>query len=240
MNQEINSLHQNDTWKLVKPPANKRLVDCKWVYKIKPGLKGFEQPRFKARLVAKGFTQEEEIYFNEVFSRVVRHTSIRALLYIVVHFDLELEQMDVTNAFLYGTLEENIYMKQPLGYTEDGKENLVCHLQKSIYGLKQSLRQWNKRFDTFITSKGFVKSHFDCCADKKEVTSNIFVLLLLYVDDILIASQNMAEIEKIKQQFVGEFEIKNLGVAKRFLGMELKKDRQRSSLTFCKLLILIE
>lgn len=118
------------------------------------------------------------------------HTSIRVLLSLVVQFDLELGQMDVTTAFLYGTLDENIYMKKPPGFEQVGKENMVCHLQKSIYDLKQSFRQWNKCFDSFIASKGFIKNSFDTCVCKKSVGPKIFVLWLLYVDDSLIASND--------------------------------------------------
>lgn len=92
MNQEIESLHYNKTWKLVEKPPHKRIVDCKWIFKLKPSVNVKDPPRYKARLVAKGFSQEEGIDYNEVFSPVVRHTSIRILLSIVVQFDLELEQ----------------------------------------------------------------------------------------------------------------------------------------------------
>ena len=84
------------------------------------------------------------------FSPVVKHTSIRILLTIVVQFDLELEQMNVKIAFLYGELEEKIYMKQPEGYIQEGKENKVCLLNKSFFGLTQSPKQWYKQFDSFI------------------------------------------------------------------------------------------
>lgn len=141
MKSEMNSLHLNKTWKLVERSAKQKIIDCKWIYKLKPGIKPTDKPKYKARLVAKGFKQEEGIDYTEIFSPVVRHTSIRILLSLVVQFDLELEQMDVTTTFLYGNLEDDLYMAQPPGFVEDGREDYVCHFKKSIYGLKQSPRQ---------------------------------------------------------------------------------------------------
>ena len=103
--------------------------------------------RYKARLVAKGYAQKEGINYNEVFSPIVKHSSIRILLAMVVQFDLELVQLDVKTTFLHSDLEEKIYMTQPDGFKVAGKENWVCKLIKSLYGLKQSPRQWYKRFD---------------------------------------------------------------------------------------------
>jgi hypothetical protein len=97
--------------------------------------------RFKARLVAKGYTQKEGIDYNEVFSLVVKHSSIRVLLALVAQFDLELVQLDVKTVFLHGDLEEDIYMTQPEGFKVASKKNLVCTLNRSLYGLKQSPRQ---------------------------------------------------------------------------------------------------
>jgi len=115
---------------------HQRVVGCKWIFKKKEGIPGVEGPRYKARLVAKGFTQVEGIDYNEIFSPVVKHCSIRILMAIVNQFNLELEQMDVKTAFLYGDLEETIYMEQPKSFVED--KSKVCLLKKFLYGLKQS------------------------------------------------------------------------------------------------------
>ncbi|GJR45460.1 retrovirus-related pol polyprotein from transposon TNT 1-94 [Tanacetum coccineum] len=117
------------------------------VFKKKEGIPGVEDERFKARLVANGFTQREGVDFNEVFSPVVKHSSIRMLLDMVALCDMELQQLDVKTAFLHGELEEKIYMRQPKGFMIQGKEDHACLLKKSLYGLKQSPRQWYKRFD---------------------------------------------------------------------------------------------
>jgi len=113
-----------------------KLVNCKWIFKRKQGIPRVEQGRFKSRLVARGFTQREGIDYNNVFSLVVKHSSIRILLSMVAKFDLELEQMDVKIAFLYGELEETIYMRQLEGFITEGNEDFVCKLNKYLYGLK--------------------------------------------------------------------------------------------------------
>jgi len=113
MNEELESLYKNRTWELVKPLKGQKVIGCKWVFKKKDGSPGVDATRYKARLVVKGFSQREGIDFNEVFSPIVKHSSIRVLLAIVALFDLELEQLDVKTTFLHGDLEEQIYMKQP-------------------------------------------------------------------------------------------------------------------------------
>ena len=141
MCEEIESLHQNKTWILVPRPQTQKIVGCKWIFKVKEDLSNSEPVRFKARLVAKGFTQVEGIDYNEIFSPVVKYTTIRTVLALVAQFNWELEQMDVKTAFLHGKLEETIYMMQPEGFEVKKKgAELVCLLKKSLYGLKQSPR----------------------------------------------------------------------------------------------------
>lgn len=136
--EEMDSLEKNETWSLIDRPEGERTIGCKWIYKIKPGIPGGEDKRYKGRVVAKGYSQVEGIDYNEVFSPVVKHVTIRLLLSLVVHQDLELEQLDLKTSFLHGSLDERILMEQPKGYK---KGNKVCWLKKSIYGLKQSRRQ---------------------------------------------------------------------------------------------------
>ncbi|KAG8480197.1 hypothetical protein CXB51_024909 [Gossypium anomalum] len=226
----MESLHKNKTWALVKLPKVKKTVRCKWVFKKKEGTLGVEEPKYKARLVAKGYSQVPGVDFTDVFSPVVKHSSIRALLGIVAIHDLELEQLDVKTAFLHGELEENIYMQQPEGFTVSEKEDYVCLLKKSLYGLKQSPRQWYKRFDSFMTSHDFKRSSFDSCVYFKKNNDGSFVYLLLYVDDMLIAAKDKREIRKVKAQLNEEFEMKDLGPAKKILGMEILRDRKVSKL----------
>ncbi|KAH9806487.1 hypothetical protein KPL71_002780 [Citrus sinensis] len=116
MQDEMESLQRNQTWTLIPNPGNKRLISCKWIFKRNEGIPDVEPPKYKARLVARGFTQREGVDFNEIFSPVVKHSSIRILLAMVALLDLELEQMDVKTAFLHGNLEEQILMVQPEGF----------------------------------------------------------------------------------------------------------------------------
>jgi ATP-binding cassette subfamily B (MDR/TAP) protein 1 len=117
----------------------------------------------KARLVAKGFSQVPGIDYNDVFSPVVKHSSIRALFGIVALHDLELEQLGVKTVFLHGELEEEIYMDQPEWFIVPGKEDLVCKLKRSLYGLKKSPRQWYKMFDSFMLAHDFKRYQYDSC-----------------------------------------------------------------------------
>lgn len=225
--EEMASHEKNQTWKLIERPEGQKVIGCKWVFKLKPGIQGVEEPRFKARLVAKGYAQVEGIYYNEVFSPVVKHTTIRLMLSIVVENDLELEQLDVKTAFLHGILEERILMEQPEGYSQGNK---VCLLQKSLYGLKQSPRQWNLRFDKFMKAQKFLRSEYDSCVYFKCYEEGKFVYLLLYVDDMLVVAKDMREVERVKLMLSKEFEMKDLGPAKRILGMDIIRDRSKGTL----------
>lgn len=139
--EKMTSLKKNGSWVLVDRDKNQRPMGCRWLYKKKEGVTKEEGPRFKARLVAKGYSQKEGIDYQEIFSPVVKMVSIRIILSAVVHFDMELQQMDVKTAFLHVYLEETIYMEQPEGYEDKEHPEKVCLLKRSLYGLKQSPRQ---------------------------------------------------------------------------------------------------
>jgi Reverse transcriptase (RNA-dependent DNA polymerase) len=139
MKDEMKSLQENDTYELVQLPKGRKALRNKWVFKLKRDGNG-ELMKYKARLVVKGFGQKQGIDFEEIFSPVVKMTSIRAVLGLVAGLDLKLEQLDVKTAFLHGDLEEEIYMVQAEGFEVKGKDNMVCKLKKSLYGLKQAPR----------------------------------------------------------------------------------------------------
>uniref|UniRef100_A0A2N9I2Y6 CCHC-type domain-containing protein n=1 Tax=Fagus sylvatica TaxID=28930 RepID=A0A2N9I2Y6_FAGSY len=230
MVEENESLSKNKTWELTELPKGKKPIGCKWVFKKKEAVSEKEGERFKARLVAKGYSQRHGIDYDEVFSPVVRHTSIRAVLALVADQDLELEQLDVKTAFLHGNLEEEIFMEQPEGFKQPGTENLVCRLKKSLYGLKQSPRQWYKRFDSYMIQIGYTRCEYDCCVYVRILEDGSYIFLLLYVDDMLIAAKSMCEVNRLKSLLHKEFEMKDLGAAKKILGMEIRRDREARKL----------
>ena len=148
---------------------------------------------------------------------------------LTAHHDMELHQMDVKTAFLNGDLDETIYMKQPEGFIQAGSEHLVCKLKKSIYGLKQASRQWYKKFDSVISSFGFTENLVDECVYLK-TSGNNFIFLVLYVDDILLASTNVKLLKETKSFLSNNFDMKDLGEASYVLGIEIKRDRTRKLL----------
>ena len=152
MKDELKSLHDNHTFELVKLPKGKRALKNRWVYRLKQD-ENSSSPRYKARLVVKGYSQKKGVDFEEIFSPVVKMSSIRTILSLAACHDLEVEQMDVKTAFLHGDLEEELYMEQPEGFIAQGKEDYVCKLKKSLYGLKQAPRQWYKKFEFVMGAK---------------------------------------------------------------------------------------
>jgi ATP-binding cassette subfamily B (MDR/TAP) protein 1 len=225
MQEEMQSLHENLTYKLVALPKGKRALKNKWVYKLKTE-ENNSRPRYKARLVVKGFSQKKGIDFEEIFSPVVKMSSIRVVLGLAASLNLEVEQLDVKTAFLHGDLEEEIYMEQPEGFKVKGKENLVCQLKKSLYGLKQALRQWYKKFDSFMIDHGCRRTNSDHCVFVKRFDDGEFIILLLYVDDMLIVGQNSEKISKLKADMKKHYAMKDLGSAKHILGMSIRRGRK--------------
>ncbi|CAM6121348.1 unnamed protein product [Calypogeia fissa] len=141
--------------------------------------------------------------------------------------------MDVITAFLHGLVDVEIYMAQPEGFITKEAGHMVGLLLRSLYGLKQSPRQWNKQFDSFMLSKGFTCSDFDSCIYMKEVenfTSFGYIVLALYVNDMLIAAENKSNIAHLKAMLSKEFSMKDLGQAKKILGMEIHRDREKRQL----------
>ena len=136
MEEEMESLHKNKTWDLVTLPKGKKAIGCKWVYRKKEASSESEHCKYKARLVVKDYAQRKGVDFDEIFSPVVKHCSIRVLIAMVAMWDLELEQMDVKTAFLHDSLEEEIYTLQPEGFVKSSSEKKVCRLRRSFYDLK--------------------------------------------------------------------------------------------------------
>ena len=153
--------------------------------------------------MVKGFGQKEGIDYDEIFSTVVKMSSIRVVLGLVASLDLDLklEQLDVKTAFLHGDLKEEIYMDQPEGFKVKRKEHMVCKLKKSLYGLKQVPRQWYKKFDSFMVGHGYKRTNADHYVYVRKFPNGKFVILLLYVDDMLIVRQDAGVIGNLKDLF---------------------------------------
>ncbi|GJU62778.1 putative RNA-directed DNA polymerase [Tanacetum coccineum] len=218
MNKEMEALLRNDTWELVELPKNRKAISSKWLWKIKYKSNG-EIERYKARLVALGCNQREGIDYEETFSPVVKMVTVRCLMNIAVLNDWPMFQLDIDNAFLYGDLDETVYMKPPQGYY-DTECNKVCRLKKSLYGLKQAPRQWNAKLTGALIENGFNQSKSDYSLFTKS-DNGVFLALLVYVDDIIITGNNSSEIDKFKEFLRTKFMIKDLGNLKYFLGIEV-------------------
>ena len=221
---EYNSLVKNKTWILTTLPAGRKAISCKWVFKHKTDENG-DVVRFKARLVARGFSQIYGIDYMDTFAPVAKLASLRILLAIAAVEDLEIHQMDVVTAFLIPDLEEEIYMVQPEGF--DGKEGLVCKLQKGLYGLKQSARIWNARLCQHLKSLGFQQSSCDPCIFINNASG---VIIAVWVDDLIILGKDLSSIDKVKEGLRAEFEMKDLGELQYFLGIQVQRDRSKRQL----------
>lgn len=218
MKNEIKSLNENKTWTLEKLPAGFRAIPCKWVYKVKQNPDG-SVDRLKARLVIKGFSQCKGIDYDETFSPVAQRSSIRSVISVAANEKMTLLQFDVSTAFLYGELKEEIYMEQPDGFS-DGSGR-VCRLRKSLYGLKQAPRCWNKRFGDFLRNRGFEQSEADPCVFVRH-RGKQRVIIALYVDDGLVAATSKEEAKALIDELTSEFKIK-AKEASYFLGLEINQ-----------------
>ncbi|GJR51451.1 retrotransposon protein, putative, ty1-copia subclass [Tanacetum coccineum] len=196
MNVEMQSMKDNDAWELVKLPPNTKIVGHKWLFKKKTGMDGAVYT-FKSRLIAKGLTQTYGVDYKETFSPVADIRDIRILIAIAVFYDYEIWQMDVKTAFLNGHLSKEVYMMQPEGFVNPKYPNHVCKLKRSIYGLKQASRQWNKRFDDEIKKFGFTQNRDEPCVYQKASGSYV-TFPILYVDDILIMGNNIPMLQDVK------------------------------------------
>jgi len=188
MKAEFSALVSNHTWTLVPRPTNQKVVRNTWVFKLKQRADGTID-RYKARLVAKGFDQEAGVDFHETFSPVIKPATIRLVLALAVHFHWVVHQLDISNAFLHGYLEEEVLMEQPKGFEDPAFPDHVCRLHKSLYGLKQAPRAWFMRLSQALLELGFTSSAVDSSLFMFHLHS-IHVFVLIYVDDILVCSNS--------------------------------------------------
>jgi hypothetical protein len=222
MKEEMNSIKSKKVWDLVVLPNGAKSIGCKWVFNTKKDSLGNIE-RYKARLVAKGFTQKEGIDYTETFSPVYKKDSLHVIMGLVAHFDLELQQMDVKMTFLNGYLEEEVYMKQPEGFPSIDGEKLVCKLNKSLYDLKQASCQWYLKFHNVISSFGFVENIMDQCIYLK-VSGSKICFLVLYVDEILLATNDKGLLYEVKQFLSKNSDMKDMGEASYVIGIKIHRD----------------
>ena len=229
MQAEIDSLNAAGTYDVVALPKGWHAIGGKWVYRTKRGSDG-KIVKYKARWVAQGFAQKYGIDYHETFAPVARFDSIRAILALVAHHDWELHQMDVRSAYLNGDLEEELYMKQPTGFVAEGTDGMVCRLNKSLYGLRQAGRTWNKRIDVELKARGFAAIHADPCVYAYK-RGTVVLIISLYVDDLLLASDSLAELTKVKAELQTCFDMDDVGDASFALGIKITRDRAARTLT---------
>uniref|UniRef100_A0A2N9G8E4 Reverse transcriptase Ty1/copia-type domain-containing protein n=1 Tax=Fagus sylvatica TaxID=28930 RepID=A0A2N9G8E4_FAGSY len=225
MVEEMEALQKNSTWKLVELPKDKKTVGCKWVFTVKHKADGSIE-RFKARLVAKGYTQTYGIDYQETFAPVAKINTIRVLLSLAANLEWPLQQFDVKNAFLHGDLEEEVYMDFPPGFSTSSESGKVCRLRKSLYGLKQSPRAWFGRFTHSMRKYGYHQSQSDHTLFLKHSNEGKVTALIVYVDDIVVTGNDIMEMGKLKTYLAKEFEIKDLGTLRYFLGIEVARSKE--------------
>ena len=223
MYEEMRALEKNATWEKVKLPEGKTVVGCKWVFNVKYNLDGSVE-RYKARLVAKGFTQTYGVDYSETFSPVAKLNTVRVLLSVAANLDWPLNQLDVKNAFLNGDLEEEVYMEPPPGFNKEFGTK-VCKLKRSLYGLKQSPRAWFERLTKFLKGQGYNQGQSDHTLFTKTSTRNELSVLIVYVDDMILTGDDVEEMGRLKRNLAREFEIKDLGDLRYFLGMEVAQSK---------------
>jgi len=219
MIEELEALAKNKTWELVSLPPGKKAVGCKWVFTVKQSPEG-QIERYKARLVAKGYSQTYGIDYDETFAPVAKMSTVRTLVSLAANGGWKLHQLDVKNAFLHGDLVEEVYMEVPPGFGTKQTVGKVCRLKKSLYGLKQSPRAWFDRFRRAMVGMEYRQTNADHTVFFKHHGAHT-TILAVYVDDMIITGDDESEIAQLKVRLGKEFEVKDLGQLRYFLGIEI-------------------
>jgi hypothetical protein len=229
MKEELASLHSCGTWRLAEVPPGTPTLPVRWIFKVKRDPNG-QVERYKARLVVKGFAQRPGLDFDELYAPVHKHATLRAMLAQTASKDLELRQLDVKTAYLYGDIDRELYIQQPPGF-EDGTHQ-ACLLLKNLYGLKQGPRMWHKKLVETLERIGLVESDADPGLFIKRSSSGR-ILLLVYVDDMLLAGRR-EDIDVLVTALSREFDVRDLGdAAAYFLGYEIVRNRAERTLFVC-------
>lgn len=229
MDAEYQALLQNSTWSLVDLPSTRCAVSCKWILRCKLKADG-SLDRYKARLVARGFSQSPGLDYEETFSLVLGMASFRMLVATAAHYDWPLHQLDIKTAFLHGELEEEIYMQQPPFYQEADAPHKVCRLHKALYGLKQSPRQWYLKIHQFLLSVGYSRLQTDPNIYTRHVGAT-YLILGLYVDDILFPGSHLHVLQSTKQQLAYAFSFTDGGELSYCLSIQVNRDHSKGIIT---------
>ncbi|GJV81018.1 putative ribonuclease H-like domain-containing protein [Tanacetum coccineum] len=221
MQEEMQQFVNQDVWKLVPLPEGKTAIGTKWILKNKRDARGIVV-RNKARLVAQGHRQEEGIDYDEVFAPVARIEAIRLFLAFASYMGFMVYQMDVKSAFLYGEIDEEVYVTQPKGFEDPFYPKHVYRVVKALYGLHQAPRAWYARLSTFLLKHNYRRGTIDKTIFIKKNSRDI-ILVQVYVDDIIFGSTNKAWCTEFEVLMKGEFEMSAMGELTFFLGLQVKQ-----------------
>lgn len=207
-------------------PPGRKPIQCRWIFKIKLGSDGSVE-RYKARLVAKGFQQKYGIDYLETFSPTARLSSIRLFLSFALTLGLEVDHVDIKTAYLYSPVEDGveIWMNQPRGYERGNPKEQFCKLLKTLYGLKQSGRRWNQFINEELQKMNFIRCNSDPCIYRRKEEDGSITMILLYVDDNLIAGKR-CHIKKVKEDLFKVFDCRDLGRVKFMVGIKVDYDAE--------------
>ncbi|KAJ2973122.1 hypothetical protein NUW54_g12124 [Trametes sanguinea] len=215
--EELEALRRRKVFELVDRPKGRKVIKNRWVFDVK------SDGRKKARLVAKGFSQVEGVDYDQIFSPVVRFETVRLILALSALENWHITGLDVRNAYLYGKLEEEIYMEQPEGFVAKGQERKVLRLLRALYGLKQAGLAWWRTLNESMKELGFKRLVSDAGLFIFRDKNGLPVIVVVYVDDALFCGPNKALVEKMKAKFMEEWECRDLGEPKEFLRMRIQR-----------------
>ncbi|GJV48668.1 ribonuclease H-like domain-containing protein [Tanacetum coccineum] len=223
MQEELLQFKLQQVWVLVDLPHGMKVIGTKWVYRNKRDERGVVV-RNKARLVAQGYTQEEGIDYDEVFAPVARIEAIRLFLAFASFMGFIVYQMDVKSAFLYGTIDEEVYVSQPPGFVDPDHPTKVYKVVKALYGLHQAPRAWYATLSTFLEKHGYKRGTIDKTLfikrDKKDI-----MLVQVYVDDIIFGSTNKSWCDEFEALMKSRFQMSSMGELTFFLGLQVKQNK---------------